>query len=245
MQEHYETPTVFSETLSQQASSGCPPADLLFESSFSPENIAAAREHVHHPDPKIRCRWISFLAQNGPCNWDDIYSWALDPDEDIRWRILYSIGSTMDAAGYLCSTDKARCTKILSEAAEKYMDMQVGITMCELAKIDKEWLELTWQAADELIEHAGQQLRTTMVCGYLEHVVMDNNWGPEDPHIRRWIEGDNLEKKLILLKMATYLGLSTGRMWDIVKALSDGDEKISPIAHGVLDGKISHSDIPG
>lgn len=214
--------------------------------SFAPDDIAAAKDYTNHPDPKIRIRWISFLTENGPCTWDDLQAWTQDPDENIRWQTFYSMGNKMDAAGYLCASDKPRCISILTNAATKYVDMQIGITMRELVEWDDEWLDLTWQAADRLIDASKHELRTALECGYFEHIVSDSNWGPDDPHILAWIEGDNTKKKMILLRIATYWGVGAGRMRDIVETLSRStDLEISSLACGILEGRLTHSDIPG
>ncbi|HEY3298392.1 MAG TPA: hypothetical protein VGK34_07020, partial [Armatimonadota bacterium] len=90
------------------------------ESVISPEEIAEAKANANHFDPRVRGKWIEFLAKNGPCAWNDLKKWAMDSEADIRWRVFYSMGNALDAAGYLCEADKGKCLSILTAAAEKY-----------------------------------------------------------------------------------------------------------------------------
>jgi hypothetical protein len=220
--------------------------DEPMESGISSEDIALAKENARHFDPRVRAKAIGFLAKNGPCSWDDLRSWALDAEGEIRLQALYSIGSGMDAASYLCESDKAKCSGILAAAAERYADLQVGITMCKLAERDAEWLDLTWQIADQLVEHGSEDQRSAMMFGFLERLIPERDWGPDDTHIRSWILSGGVQKKLLLLKIAAFRGLETGRMKEIVEEIArDRDPYIGSLAQGVLEGRVTHSDIPG
>jgi hypothetical protein len=79
-----------------------------------------------------------------------------------------------------------------------------------------------------------------ITCCYLEHVIPEAEWGPDHWNLRHWIEGDDPERKMTLLKIGNNVGgLEEGRMRDIVEALaSDPDQRISQVAEGVLNGRI-------
>ena len=137
------------------------------ESGISSADIVMAKENAKHFDPRVRAKGIGFLAKNGPCSWDDLQNWVLDSEGEIRLQVLYSIGSGMDAAGYLCESDKPKCANILATVADRYADMQVGNTMRTLAERDAEWLNLTWQIADQLVENGSEEQRSAITFGYL------------------------------------------------------------------------------
>ena len=76
-------------------------------------------------------------------------------------------------------------------------------------------------------------------------MIPESEWGPDEPHMRSWIVGGGVHKKLLLLRIAAFRGLDTGRMKDIVQEIThDSDPYIASLAQGVLEGRISHSDIP-
>lgn len=213
---------------------------------MSSEDVESAKGHSRNPNPKVRGNWIRYLLENGPCTWDDLQTWTLDPVEEIRWQVLYAMGNDWDVAGYLCSSDKTRAINILIEAATRYGDMQIGITMRELSEKDAQWLEVTWKAADRLLQGATPQLVSALECGYFEHVIPDNNWGSEDPHIRPWVAHGGNWRKLMLLRIAAYQGMNEGRLRDIILSLArDKDQEIASLAQGMLDGRLSYADMPG
>ncbi|HEY3298103.1 MAG TPA: hypothetical protein VGK34_05545, partial [Armatimonadota bacterium] len=80
---------------------------------------------------------------------------------------------------------------------------------------------------------------------YLERLIPEGNWGPDEGHVRPWIVGGSVQKKMLLLKIAAFRGLDSGRMREIVEAVShDTDPYIAWLAKGILEERVNHSDIP-
>lgn len=193
---------------------------------------------------KTRRVAVEFLVDyEGPCLWEDLETWAQDEDQDVRYPVVS--GPMTDSIEAMIVADKARWIGLLSQAAERYPDdYQPAFVLCDLAKQEPEWLELTWDAAESLLNIGDPELYTMLEVSYFEHVIPDLGLGPDDKHIRRWLSGSDGTRQRILLGIAAYWGLESGKMREIVEALTHTkDKQIASIAEGVLAGRVKYGDI--
>jgi hypothetical protein len=203
------------------------------------DDLDLLSEYAKDQYPDVRAVAVDFLASHGPCSWEDVEAWAKDPDEVVRENVLDRMDNSFWAAGKLCDKDKERCCDIVVSVIGTYVDYTAANLMESLRSQGDEWLELTWMAAEDILDLKRPELTLLLTCCYLEHVIPDSEWGPEDMHIREWIEGDDAGRKIILLKIANYRGVDEGRMADLVYALqSDPNEQIAATAEGILAGRI-------
>jgi len=218
---------------------GCAP-DLV------QEDVDLLRQFATDTSPDVRAVAVDFLASHGPCTWKDVEDWAQDPDEVVRQNVMSRMDNKFWAAGRLCDKAKEQCSDILVLVIGRYVDYAAANLMDSLRKQGDEWLELTWLAAEEILDLKRPELTLLITCCYLERLIPESEWGPEDLHIREWIEGDDPDRKTTLLKIANYRGIEEGRMADIVDALqSDPNERIASMAQGILHGRIAVGELWG
>lgn len=205
-----------------------------------PEDSEVWRGYTQDTCAEVRALGVDLLCENGPVGWDDLETWTMDQDEKVRSSALFPMHyADSYEVGKLCDSDRPRCVSLLARVARQYDDYGAMRTMSMLAEEDSEWLELTWRTADGILDSERPSLNTAVICSYLEHVIPDNNWGPDDPHIKPWIAGYDPLRKMVLLKIANYWGLEEGRLHDITEALAgDSDPNTATTARGILDGTI-------
>jgi hypothetical protein len=195
------------------------------------DDLDLLRQFTKDSYPEVRAVAIEFLASHGPCSWLDLEVWAKDPDEVVRQNVLSRMDSSFWAAGKLCAKDKEQCSDIIVSVIGTYVDYAAANLMDSLRTQGDEWLELTWMAAEDILDLKRPELTLLLTCCYLEKLLPESEWGPEDLHIREWIEGDDADRKIALLKIANYRGIDEGRMADVVDALqSDPNEQIAAMA---------------
>jgi hypothetical protein len=208
------------------------------------EDIGLLRHYARDPSPQVRAVAIDYMTEYGPCSWEDLEQWSQDSDALVRQNVLSSMYSDLWSAGKLCTTNKQRCIDILSATIENYVDSAAGNLMDNLRQIDDEWLELTWSTAESLLDLKKPDIALMLTCCYFEHVIPESGWGSDHLNLRHWVEGDDSERKMILLKIANYMGLEEGRMRDLAEVLqSDPDPRIASIADGILNGCIETGEL--
>lgn len=222
-------------------------ADELWFSNvidLADEDLRLLRLYARDPSSQVRAVVVEHMAHYGPCTLDDLELWCQDPDELVRQSVLFLMTSDLRAAGELCSKDRHRCVNILVAAMEHYVDYAAANAMGELWEQDDEWLQLTWTAAESLLDLHNPGVTLMLTCCYYEHVIPNSRWGPDHPNLRRWVEGDDPDRKMALLKIANCWGLDEGHMRDIIEALvGDPDLRIAATAVGILDGSIAHNQL--
>ena len=93
---------------------------------------------------------------------------------------------------------------------------------------------------EPLLDLDDPDMTTILQCGYFEDVVEHFKMGPSDPHIRPWIEGNQRNRKCVLLEIAKWLRLDEQFLFDIVSVLAaDSDECVASCARRLLDWKTS------
>lgn len=200
-----------------------------------PDELELLRQYAEDKDPYFRAPAVSELCASWPVSWEDLEKWALDTAELVRSNAIGEMESDFRPAGELCRTDKARFVALLEEAIRRYGDYAAGNALYWISAEDDEMLELTWAAAERLLSPDDVDSNTVVNVCYLEHVITDKNWGPDDPHIAPWIKGTDIVRKCMLLNVASWMGLGDGRLREITEALSrDADKDIAAGARELL-----------
>lgn len=199
-------------------------------------DLQILREYAKHQSPPVRKAAIEYLLYEASITWEDLEAWALDPDEEVRTLVIDdNMGSNNTELGKFCRTDKKRFVDLLARAVEQYEDYTAGRVLRSVSAEDDELLELVWSAAEYLIGLDDPGVNTIVWVNLVEHIVPDHNWGPDDPHVRRWIESDNPTGKILLLDAADYLHLKGGKWREITEALThDSDPEIASCARQIL-----------
>jgi hypothetical protein len=216
--------------------------------TISLEEIEALQRLSREAGPKTRRVAASFLFSHGPCAWIDLEAWILDASKDVREDIIGDISTFGDhtVGGRLCSSDRKRCIDLIAKSCEIYPE-ESYLSLTELyflAGKEPEWLELSWEAANRLLDIGNEELNTALTVCYFEHIIPDQNWGPDDRRVGRWLSGSDSARKQMLLQIAAYQGLDSGKMREIVEALTHAkDKQIASIAEGVLAGRVNYEDI--
>lgn len=212
------------------------------------EEVEQLQKLSREAGPKTRCVVAEFLMYHGPCSWDDLEAWILDSCKDVRERVIGDIQTFGDhtVGGRLCSGDRKRCVDLIARSCEMNpgeSDMLLT-ELCFFATGEPGWLELTWEAANRLLDIDNTELSTSLVVCYFEHVIPDLGWGPDDPHIRPWIEGEDHRRQIFLLKIAAWCRFEPECLRVIVKALTHSKVKeIRALARGLVGGHLSYSDM--
>lgn len=183
---------------------------------------------------------------NGPCTWEDLKSWLLDECKEVREAIIWDIHTLGDLScgGRLCRSDAKRCIDLIAEAAKAYPEDSTvpAITLNDLADESADWLDLTWDAANGLLELNDADVNSALIACYFEHIIPQ--WRPDDRHLANWMSGDDPWRQLILLMVVTWQGLDDGHLREITTALTRSkDSQIARQARGVLEGKIKYGDL--
>lgn len=207
------------------------------------DEIDLLQQWSREAGPKTRRVAVQFLIDHGPCSWEDLETWALDVDQDVRYPVVS--GPIFDPVEAMILADKARWVRLLSRAAERYPDdYQPAFALFDLTRKNRETLDLTWDVAESLLNIGDPELYTMLEVSYFEHVIPDLGLGPDDKHIRRWLSGSDGTRQRMLLGIAAYWGLDSGKMREIVEALTHArDKHIASIAEGVLAGRVKYGDI--
>lgn len=201
-----------------------------------PDYVRLVRERSKDLDPVRRKPWIEILAEHGPCTWEDLWTWLTDSSPEVRQAVSWKLDTEYRRCGELCASDPARCIDIVGRAGGCTDDRGTGGALYDLSRKSPEWLELTWREADRLVDVGGQNLHSGLVVGYFEDVIPA--WGPDDPHIRPWLDGDNVQRKCILLEVASWNGLDDGHLREIVQTLThDSDDGVREWASNLLSGR--------
>lgn len=215
--------------------------------TIAEQEVALLRRWSREAGPKTRGVAVNFLFWNGPCDWEDLEAWMLDQDREIRGRVFGDLSTFGDSTvgGRLCCSDKVHSVAAIAASAERYTDdLQSISALFELTWLSSDWIDCTWKQADRLLDVDDIDLRTHLVVGYFEDVISEQGWGPDDSHIREWIDGSDGWRQLVLLKVAAWLRLDTEPLRAIAKALTHSRVKeIRPLARGLLGGHLTYGDI--
>jgi hypothetical protein len=200
------------------------------------QDTAVIREWTKHSSPLVRKVAVEHLSWHGPAGWDDLHAWLLDPDKDVRYAVIGNVSDSYShAISSLYTADKGRAIRLLSEAAERYADYSAVTQMRMLAGRDEEAFELVWAAGERILACDNIDATTAIVVGFFEDVISDRNMGPDDPHIKSWLGGDDWGRKVALLDIGRYLKLQHGRMREITTVLAgDRNGDIAAMAREVL-----------
>lgn len=210
--------------------------------TLSGQETELLRKWSRAAGPKTRRVAVGFLVDFCPCSWDELETWARDDDQDVRHQVVYG---GYGLAREQLRSDKARWICLLSEAAERYPDdYQPSFVLRDLASENLETLDLTWDAANRLLDTNDAELNTMLYVGYFEHVVPDMGMGPDDRHVEPWIRGSDEKRQRMLLRIAAYWGLDNGRMQEVVEALTRAKVRcVAGLARDVLDGRVGYADV--
>ncbi|MEN6520338.1 MAG: hypothetical protein ABFD46_04200 [Armatimonadota bacterium] len=186
------------------------------------EDAKLLLEYSKDDDPRVRKTAVSTLLDGADVDWESIERWALDPEKDVREEalshLMFSVHNEETIEWYIW---------LLSEIIERYADGQAGIAMSLLATQSEEWLNLTWQAAGELLDLDNKDVTMLLTCGYIEDVIRESR-GPEDPRVAAWIKSGDKPKKNALLEVVDWLTDYDGHLGKIAAALvNDPDEEIA------------------
>lgn len=210
------------------------------EVNLKPEDVAVLQQCLREGGSKTRNVAASYISWHGPICWNDVELIAFDPDWDVRYEVVGYLDSEWRAASRLCLSGKARCVQLVADVAVKYPDEYQSATILkELSYRDDEWLDLTWKAINDLVEIDDPDINTKVLVCYLEHVVIDRNWGPDDSHINSWVYGDDCAKQGFLLMIAAQEELDKGKLRDIIQALTNSKHiRIRTSAKDVIEGRV-------
>lgn len=216
------------------------PEGVNYESpELSAEDEATVRGCLTDPSPVVREKAVHVLGTFGPCTWDDLRSWFLDPDKEVRSTVR-SDADVPGASGLLCHSNLERFIQLLADAWATYPEdggPDVMMTMGACMK-PQSWLEPTWHAAERLLDVGNADINLSLQCGYFESVIQHFGMGPDDPHIRPWIEGEKQNRKWVLLEIANWLRMKEANLCEIVATLAeDADADIAAGAREVLARK--------
>lgn len=201
----------------------------------SEEYIELLRSYTEGEDSDNRRYGIGQLCAYGLVSWEDIEKWVLDADEDVRRRVISAIEGS-GAACELRRTDEARAIALLEKTIARYVDYSASHALLWISQESDQMLELTWAAADRLQRLENQDIYTAILVGYFEDVITGNNWGPDDPHIRPWIENLDVVGRSTLFNVAWWNGLGDGRLREIMETLArDSDPETASAAKKLLD----------
>ena len=197
------------------------------------EDVEVVRSYVGHEDSGIRAVLAKMLAQEGSITWEDLEAWLMDPDINVREETAFALSMSFFSAGSLCRTDKKRCAHLLAASAERYHSLSVEAW--SLSRDDDEWLDAFWPEVERLLDLGDEDLYYNIVCGFLEDVLRYRHFGPDDPHIKPWIESCSVERKMALLGVAGWLGINDPKLHGIADALvHDDSAEVSNTAKAIL-----------
>lgn len=175
------------------------------------EDVELLLEHSKDADPRVRKTAVSVLLDGAELDWEAIEKWALDPEKDVREEVLSRLMFIDHDEGTI-----EWYIWLLSEVIERYADGQAGIALSWLSTQSEKWLDLTWQAAGELLDLDNKEATSLITIGYLESVLhFHDSRGPEDPHVAAWIKSDNKLRKKALLEVVDWL-----RGYDNIKKIA-------------------------
>lgn len=178
---------------------------------------------------------IRSRCEDGPVTWEELEAWSMDAEDELRHEVMYAIGSRDAEAYELCWTDRPRCARLIGEAVDHYMDHPADAALWSLSRYNDEWFDACWAEATRLVDEEDLEIIEMLANGYIEDVLRFKGLGPDDPHIKSWIESDKRGRKLTLLGVTQWLPLDEGRMREIIEALAkDSDEEIAAKAKNLL-----------
>jgi hypothetical protein len=201
------------------------------------DEVELVRKWSREAGPKTRYSASNYLFWHGPCSIEDIEAWAMDAEEGVR-SLIADVVDICPGSKVLFA-DKERFARLVSAVAERFPnDFSPIHTLRDFTKKDSEWLELSWREANRLLDIDNADLTSVLIVSYFEHVIVEQNWGPDDPHIRSWVYGNDAKRKQILLEVACWMGLDDGRLREIVQALAKSQDKdISSCAECALKNR--------
>lgn len=211
---------------------------------LSTEDEAIVRGCLTDPSPGVRGKAVYVLGNLGPVTWDDLTAWLLDPSEDVRMTTSSHADLSLTPVGQLCDTDRDRCAMLLADSWIAYPEHGgISPTLTMQGMHEDGWLEPTWRAAERLLDVGNDNITSSLRCGYFEDMVKHFGMGPDDPHIRPWIEGSDKTRKSILLAIASWLQMREDNLCAIVGALvDDADPEIADCAREMLAWKAAQPD---
>lgn len=198
----------------------------------SAEDEAIVRSCLADQSPKVREAVIDALVDLNAVTWEDLEVWLFDADEDVRGSARQAIrGPSREEA------DDERIVTLLERSFKAFPDdwgPDVAMTMMACMSPGA-FLELTWQAAERLLDYGNGKIALSLQCGYFESVIQQFNMGPDDRHIRPWVQGSDSKRKNLLLAVAGWLRLREENLVAIASALAgDADAEISDLARRML-----------
>lgn len=219
------------------------PDGVDYESpELSPEDETIVRSSLADQAADVRKEAASILGSLGPVTWEDLRAWLLDPSKDVRDTARMD-AELPGASGRLCNTDRDRCAMLLADSWSAYpTDGGVSVTLRMQGMHEEGWLEPTWRAAESLLDLGNEDIVSRLRCGYFEDMVKHFGMGPDDPHIRPWIEGSSRTRKDILLAIASWLQMRDDNLCAIVAALRDDpDAEVAQCAREMLAWKAAQT----
>jgi hypothetical protein len=188
---------------------------------------------------EVRAAAVEALCAIEPVTWAEIERWALDPDDEVRRAVLFSMESPDTSARALRWADDNRFIRLLLAMAEGRVDYPAGMALADLSRED-ELLERIWPEVVRLLDRNEPALNTMLLCTYFEHIIAERQWGPDSTRLKSWVHGDSEVRQRTLLIAACWMGLQAGRYHEIALALAQSPiPRIAALARGVLDGTLN------
>lgn len=206
------------------------------DASLLPDDIEQLRQFLREGGPHLRKAVVAFLCDFGPVTWEDLETWALDPDKDVRNAAMFGMELSYKAATELCASDKPRCAALLAQVIEQHKDGYAGIVWSVLAG-DDEWLAAIWPEVERLVDLNDDDIDLILQCGFVEDMLHHHHrMAPDDPRIVAWVKGKSRRRKQILLEIANWGRFEDPALVHIVEALmNDPDQEISLYATKMRD----------
>jgi hypothetical protein len=203
---------------------------------LSEQDVRLLQGYASDGSPATRGVAIEILLHYGQAEWDDIRRWMLDPDEDVRSSACGDIPLFYGHAE-VSFCNKQCFVQLFAEAARTYGHMSTETWW--LVEQDSEWLDLFWTSLGELLNLGNADLSLNLTCGLLEHIIGRELIKFNDPRLQSWIEGDSTKRKMALLDVVQWRGVTRPLLGKIAQALAqDGAESVSSAAKGLLAGEL-------
>lgn len=165
---------------------------------LTPQQIDQIRNMAETGQPAMRAEAVIGLLDNIELSIADLEKWLNDPDEDVRESVLAS-----DPFEEYLKADPERFFPLLLKTVEKYADFQIGFLFRELAEKDN-WFDRIWQAAETLIDQDNAELNTMLLVAFFEHVIEEESMTPTDPHLQRWLDGNDSKRQAMMRYLVDY-----------------------------------------
>ncbi|MEN6370503.1 MAG: hypothetical protein ABFD64_00665 [Armatimonadota bacterium] len=190
--------------------------------TLTAEDVELLLAYSKDTDPRIRKTAVSTLLDGAELDWENIENWALDPEKDVREEalshLMFTVHDEETIEWYVW---------LLSEIIANYADDQAVVALSWIASQNGKWLDLTWQAADKLLDSDDEDVTDLITHGYFENVLRESR-GPEDPQVAAWIKSGDKRRKNLLLDIVAWLPDYDGHLEKIAAAMiNDPDEEIA------------------